>query len=208
MTKVYLDVGANNGDSCIHLAQHDPNAVVYAFEPTPYLADIIREKTKHLHNYNIIQKAVSDTAGTSLLYISGQADWGCTSLCTFNDNLSKTWPGRTDFHVTNKIEVDVITLESFVKEQRITCIDYLHCDVQGKDLEVLMGLGEYLSIVKTGVIEMPTSHVKKLYKDQKYIAQDAIQFLESKGFIITSIQNNDIFGNEVNIFFRNLHQPL
>jgi len=197
---VYFDVGANNGSSMIHFA-NDPANIVYAFEPTPQMVEIIHSKTQHLQNYHIVQKAVANWEGKTTFHISGQADWGCSSLNHFSDHLNETWPGRTDFKVTDSIEVEVIRLDSFVKSNNITEIEYLHVDVQGSDLEVLFGLGDYISIIRAGVIEMPTSHEKKLYKDQKYIVDDAINFLHSKGFKVSRIDPNDCFNNEVNINF-------
>jgi hypothetical protein len=70
-----------------------------------------------------------------------------------------------------------------------------------KDLEVLISLGDKINIVRTGVIEMPTSHEKKLYKDQKYIEKDAVEFLNKNGFQIDKIESNDCYRNEVNIYF-------
>lgn len=197
---VYFDVGANDGSSMIRYAE-DPSNTVYAFEPTPRMIEVIHSKTKHLQNYHIVPKAVSDWEGKTTFHIAGQADWGCSSLNHFNDNLDRTWPGRTDFKVTDSIDVDVIRLDAFIKDTDITEIEYLHVDVQGSDLEVLLGLGDYISIVKAGVIEMPTSHERKLYKDQKYILDDAIRFLESNDFKIVRIDSNDCFNNEVNVHF-------
>lgn len=98
--------------------------------------------------------------------------------------------------------MEVITLQSFIEENQIDDIEYFHCDVQGKDLEVLMGMGEHITKIKAGVIEMPTSHDNKLYKDQKYIHTDAIEYLQERGFEISEVQDNDCWGNEVNIHFR------
>jgi hypothetical protein len=47
------------------------------------------------------------------------------------------------------------------------CAVYLHVDAQGHDLEVLMGLGDQLKLVKEGCIEMPLDHSTKLYKIQE-----------------------------------------
>ena len=74
-------------------------------------------------------------------------------------------------------------------------------DAQGHDLEVLMGLGEKITIVGSGVIEMPRTHAVKLYKDQKYDMNDAIEFLIKNGFLIHSIKVNDPQCNEVNIVY-------
>ncbi len=199
--KVVFDVGANNGNDTIPLAKNNKNITVYAFEPTPELFSLLCEKTKDTPNYKITNKAVSNYNGKSTFYISGKADWGCSSLNQFNDNLDKTWSGRTDFCVTDTIEVDVITLKNFIIDNNIDTIDYLHVDAQGNDLEVLYGLEEYIKIVKEGVIEMPICHDTKLYKNQKYLLSDAILFLTQNNFKIISIKPNDIHGNEFNIYF-------
>lgn len=202
MPKVFFDVGANNGDSSIHQAMNDPDVHVYAFEPTPRMADIIRDRTRNLPNYEVIQKAVSNETGRATFFIAGNYDWGCSSLCKFNDELNVTWPGRMDFNVTDTIEVDVIRLDSFVNDRNIQKIDYLHVDVQGKDMEVLQGLGEHIDKVHAGVVEVPTSHNKRLYKDQIYIIDDVVEFLKQNGFNVENIEPNDCYNNEVNVYFK------
>jgi FkbM family methyltransferase len=197
---IYFDVGANDGRSMAHYA-NDPNNTVYAFEPTPHMVEILEGVARGKPNYIVVQKAVSDIAGVAQFHVAGTADWGCSSLNTFNDNLDKTWPGRTDFVVTETIDVEVIRLDDFVEEHGIEEIDYLHCDAQGKDLEVLFGLGQYINRVKAGVIEMPTTQEKKLYKDQKYTSVDAKEFLQKNGFTITTESSNDKDNNECNIYF-------
>lgn len=203
MNGVFFDVGANDGSSSIPIARQHPGVTVWAFEPTPKLASELREKTKDLKNYNVVEKAVSNEPGTSRFYVAGSegCDWGCSSLNNFNTNLENTWPGRPDFKVTDTIDVDVICLRDFMEEQGIDRVDHLHVDVQGKDLEVLVGLGEKIYKVASGVVEMPMSHDVKLYEDQKYILVDAVQFLNKSGFRVTRIEPNDVFCNEVNVYF-------
>lgn len=207
MKKFFFDCGANDGSSMIKYT-NNPNNIVIAFEPTPKLVDELTLKYGHLENYIIIPKAVSNIEGKSKFNISGQGDWGCSSLNNFNDNLNDTWKGRTDFGVTESIDVDVIRLDNFIEEHCINSIEYLHCDVQGNDLEVLMGLGKYIHIVKRGIIEMPTRHETKLYKNQKYLMDDAIMFLLKNYFLISKIEPNDRFNNEVNIHFEKNPNPL
>ncbi len=36
----------------------------------------------------------------------------------------------------------------------INCIDYFHCDIQGLDLSALESMGEYISIIKEGQVEV------------------------------------------------------
>jgi len=199
MKRVYFDVGANSGESMMHYA--GDGAIVYAFEPTPRMIDILEEKSKGVANYRIVKKAVADYNGKSTFFISGNQDWGCSSLNTFNDNLDKSWPGRTDFKVTDQIEVDVVRLDDFIKEHCIREIEFFHCSAQGKDMEVLMGMGIHLKKIKQGQLSMSVKHDTRLYKDTKYISKDVISFLEEAGFRVDQTLFNDPYHNEERILF-------
>jgi FkbM family methyltransferase len=194
MKKIIFDVGANDGSSCLHL--QNENSKIFAFEPTPYLLNKYLYQYQN-ENYVVIDKAVSNFNGKAIFKIAGQHDWGCSSLNTFNDNLSETWKGRTDFVVTEEIEVDVITLEKFIIDNDINTIDWLHIDTQGSDLNVLKGLKDKISIVVAGVIEAPADESVKLYKEQA-LKEESIDFLIKNGFKINSMEYQM---NEYNIYF-------
>lgn len=198
---IIFDVGANDGAPFLELAAADPEKIVYAFEPTPQLVARLREQSQHLGNYLVVPKAVSNFSGRTVFNVSGVDDWGCSSLHRFNENLEKSWPGRTDFKVTEVIEVEVITLGDFISEHRIAEIDYLHVDVQGDDLNVLKGLGKKLSIVKKGDVEAASSAEVALYQGQHTLA-DVRQFLDEQGFEIERVEPNDDLKNEVVVFFK------
>lgn len=200
MKKVYFDVGANNGNQFLNLSANDPNVEVFAFEPTPELQIIIESKVKNLPNYKLIKAAVSDYNGVSEFNVAGQSDWGSSSLLKFSKKSETDWPGRSDFKVTEKINVNVIRLDSFIEENNITSIDYLHIDTQGSDLNVLKGLGDKLKIVNGGVMEAATK--KDILYDNQNTVEECIQFLESNNFLIEKLESNDQFNNEVNIHFR------
>lgn len=200
MEKIFFDVGANHGTDSIHIAVYDPNSIVYAFEPTPILFDYLTNKTKDMPNYHVIKKAVSNYNGKANFNIAGQSDWGCSSLLNFSEKSKTEWVGRTDFNVTEVIEVDVIRLDDFITENNITNIDYLHVDTQGSGLNVLLGLGDKISIVKNGKIEAATKN-DILYEGQNLL-KDCVDFLDSNNFEITNIWENDAHGNEVNVEFK------
>jgi FkbM family methyltransferase len=198
--KVVFDVGANNGSSSVPLAIANPTHLVFAFEPTPEMIKIIQTKIEGLNNYVIIPKAVSDYDGTAEFNVAGNWDWGCSSLLNFSNKSQTEWPGRTDFSVTYKLNVDVIRLDTFIKENLINKIDYLHIDTQGSDLNVLKGLGEYLEIVNEGTMEAATSD-DILYEGQNKL-NDCIKFLLLNRFKVLDVNSNDIFCHEVNIVFK------
>lgn len=198
MSYIFFDVGTNDASSSIHKA--NDNTIIYAFEPTPQLINTIKLKTAHLKNYILTEKAVSNYNGTATFNISGQSDWGCSSLLELSPNAKTSWGNRTDMNVTETIEVEVIRLDTFIEEHNIPHIDYLHIDTQGSDLNVLKGLGSYINIVKEGVVEA-ANKVDILYKNQN-TKEETIQFLEEAGFTITNIEFNDPQQNELNIYFK------
>lgn len=201
--KYVFDVGANNGSSCINLTK-DPDVTVVGFEPTPEMIAIIENKIVGINNYILVKKAVSNFTGKAIFNVAGQSDWGCSSLLEFSEKSKTHWRDRSDFNVTHQIEVDVITLEQFVTKMGIEEIEYLHCDTQGSDLNVLKGLGSKLSILKAGVIEAGAES-DILYKGQN-TQQECVDFLISNGFNIVRIAENDTCSKnygacEVNIYF-------
>ena len=181
---IVFDIGANNGADSFHFAA-DPSITVYAFEPTP---ELIEMHLKHLvrENYIVIQKAVGNYCGMVDFFVAGNFDWGCSSIHQFNDNLEHTWHGRKDFKVTHVHQVEMITLEKFIDENpHITQIDYLHCDTQGNDLNVLMGFGRHIGKLAKGVIEVYAKN--PLYKNINNSLENATAFLESNNFRIIQL---------------------
>lgn len=200
-----LDVGANSGTFGLNIAQQNPHIQVFGFEPTPQLQALILQQVEQmgLKNYELIPKAVSDYAGTVKFNVAGQADWGCSSLLEFSEGLNETWPGREDFKVTETIEVECITLGSFVEERGITGIEFLHTDVQGVDLKVLASLGDHIRLVNRGMLETASSKSVMLYKGQHSI-EDVVMFLLRHGFEIERLTPNDVHCNEVNVIYKRI----
>jgi FkbM family methyltransferase len=198
MTRTIFDIGAHEGQDSISLAQESADNVVYAFEPVPALAEIIKNRTVNLPNYNLVVKAVSDYSGATVLNVMNDGTGGQSSLLKFTENVDKVWPAGV-LKFTNEIAVEVIRLDEFIEDKNITIIDHLHIDAQGNDLAVLRGMGEYLNIVVEGVVEASNSG-RECYDGQNSTEQ-TVQFLKDNGFDITQISPNDDRGNEVNIFF-------
>jgi FkbM family methyltransferase len=201
---IIFDVGAHDGSTNFNYTD-DPNNTVYAFEPTPYLVENqLAQKTASRPNFIVVPKAVSDYCGKSTYTITGTDGKGCNSLLEFNEAevLRETWVGHmvTEFPpLARTIEVEVITLESFIEEYDIERVDYLHCDAQGSDLQVLRGLGKYAEIVREGVVEVSAKN--PIYKNCDNSWEGVERHLINSGFKITKTESNDWLHNELNIWF-------
>lgn len=199
-----LDVGANQGTDGLRLAQANPQLHVIGFEPTPMLVALISQKVRQagLQNYSLVPSAVGSFDGQASFHVAGQGDWGCSSLNTFAEGLDKTWPGRTDFKVTESIEVQVLRLDSFLASLDFDSIAYMHCDTQGSDLDVLRGLGRFRENLQRGVIECASARSVALYREQ-HLLEDACFEFARWGYEIERVEPNDPQCNEINLHFRN-----
>ena len=196
MSAVIFDVGANFGKTFMNHARQGNH--VYAFEPTPHLISEIKKWCFDIPTYHLIEMAVSDVEGVMDFNVAGQADWGCSSLYQFSDDLKEKWGWRTDFKVTETIKVDVIRLDTFILKNNISKIDYLHVDTQGNDLKVMKSLGAEIGRVKSGVIEV--SNLVSLYKNTP-TKEECLNFLEETGFAIERIEDSDGMNYEQNVYF-------
>jgi FkbM family methyltransferase len=198
---ILFDVGAHHGQDSLDITQHNPDVICYAFEPTPELARLLRiaaEARGMKDRYHVYEHAISDFDGEADFHMV-QGDTGSASLNDFSDNLSETWSGRKDFVVRGSKKINVYRLDTWLTifASEITCIDHLHIDAQGSDLAVLKGLGEKISMVQSGVVEVPQSEEVSLYKGQ-HTKQEALDFLEQNGFVIDKITSQV---NEDNLYF-------
>jgi FkbM family methyltransferase len=203
---VLFDVGANWGTDSLERTQIDENIVTWAFEPVPELiANLTNKSAEYSHRYHVVPCAVSDFDGTAQFNVAGHHDWGCSSLNNFSDHLGETWPGRPDFTFNRSITVQVTRLDTWFKSTNVQIdkIDYFHCDTQGSDLKVLQGMGDYISLIQAGVVECAREESVKLYKEN-HTKTEMIEFLNSKGFEITSEQGNDTWHNEINLHFKKI----
>ena len=198
---ILFDVGAHHGQNSLNITQHNPNVICYAFEPTPELARLLRiaaEARNMKDRYHVYEHAISDFDGEADFHMV-EGDTGSASLNEFADNLSETWPDRKDFVVRGSKKINVYRLDTWLTifAPELTKIDHLHIDAQGSDLAVLKGLGEKLSIVESGVVEVPQEEKLRLYKGQ-HTKQEAIDFLKEKGFVIDKVTSQE---NEENLYF-------
>ena len=198
---ILFDVGAHHGQDSLNITHRNPDVVCYAFEPTPELARLLRiaaEARGMKHRYHVYEHAISDFDGEAEFHMV-EGDTGSASLNEFSDNLSETWPDRTDFAVRGSKKVNVYRLDTWLSifAPEIVNINHLHIDAQGSDLAVLKGLGEKISMVQSGVVEVPQEDKLRLYKGQ-HTKQEALDFLEQNGFMIDKITSQE---NEDNLYF-------
>ena len=207
--KIIFDVGAYDGADGLMLALKNPYYLIYAFEANPEQYKIINNNKnilenrigKKIKNYQVFNFAISNIKKNVFFYISKNPT--VSSLNNYRKNVFKSWPGfQEHFSIKNKIKIKTVTLEDFCKKNNIENISYLHCDSQGNDLNVLKGMGRYISKLTGGNIESAVKKNRSIYRNNHTLKQ-VKDYLYKNHFKITKIESiHGTMGNEVNVFFK------
>ena len=200
---IIFDVGSCDGKQFLRRCQTDPSTVVYAFEPEPESYQAVLRNTAGLPNFHAFQMAVSNVDGSRTFNVASVV--GNHSFYEFVDRVNETWKTPfaeqlpawvPDFEEKRTITVETTRLDTFIRRMRIPYVSYLHIDAQGEDLNVLESLGDEMSLVRAGVIEVC---LKPLYKGH-FTKDEAIAFLITNGFVITRIESEH-FGLVENVYY-------
>ena len=129
-----IDLGANIG--LFSAAAAAKGCKVFAFEPIDYIAEYLK-KTVDLYGdkIEIVNAAASDHDGEiSFFEIPDNYHDIGRSTALNPDN-------KDDF---NRVVVNAITIDSFVKERGLSHVDFIKADIEGSERYMLMGAKETL----------------------------------------------------------------
>lgn len=118
MTKLFADLVGTNGK-------------VYSFEPTPKTFDVLKDTIRINNIKDIVypfQEAVSDKKGTAIFNVSDVDIDAANSLSNSARN-----------HTTSGIEVNITSVDEFMKDMSVNKINFLKIDAEGAEYYVLLG---------------------------------------------------------------------
>lgn len=129
-----IDIGANVGNYSCLLKSLSPAARIFAFEPHPLTFKRLKESAAS-NNFTAVNAACGSERSVAKLYDHRtDGDLGTEHASMFQDviegvhaDASKSW------------DITVTTLDSFVEENDIRHIDLLKIDVEGGEMNVLLG---------------------------------------------------------------------
>jgi FkbM family methyltransferase len=173
--QVIYDLGANIGIASLSLATLCPEAQIYGFEPVPANFEICSLNYSNLAGARAFNCAVGSFTGTMNFELSSDSEAGRLSAnadgCRLNSG--------------KKIEVEVWTIAALVETRGLLPPDFLKVDVEGAELDVLNGLGDYAKDVKQ--IHLETHSIE--------LRDKCTRWLGSNGFTIEKeLRYNEIQG--------------
>ncbi len=160
-----LDIGAHIGIFSVFASKFADDGKIYSFEPTPENFKILKENLEFnkIKNIVLINKAVSSKNEKREIILC-DANTGGHSFFKIGNDYSK------------KIKIQTISLDKFVKENKIYQIDFLKMDCEGAEYEILFSCSkEVLRMIKK--ISMEYHNLNDYYN-----GFNLKNFLEKNGF--------------------------
>jgi FkbM family methyltransferase len=196
--RVWIDVGAHEGETTFPFAAVDPTLLVYAFEPNLQAAARIMGR---LRNYVVLPIAIAERDGSAELHLTAYEQ--SSSLLPADEAGQKSWVSEQEFKVVGSVTVPTMRLDTFMNGAGIAAVDFLKIDAQGLDLEVAKSAGARLKDVAKVQLEATTVSYRQ-YEGApgKSVIVD---YMESMGFRLAG-EESQTHGQEANLtFLRSKH---
>ena len=185
-----IEAGTYEGSDTLFFSHYFNDGKVYGFEPVKSLYNQTMQKVGNRPNVQVFNMALSDTTGTSKIFVSdinGEVS-ASSSLMKPKDHL---WYHPT---ITFKTEEDVNTInfdEWLSTRPEIGIIDLLWLDLQGSEPQVLRASPNIMN--KTRYLLTEVSNIETYEGVEKY--EDFKTYLSGIGFEVMSEEMWPDMGN-------------
>ena len=173
---IFFDIGANEGWYTLNVRKAFSNAKVYSFEPSPITCErmkknliINNEKVDTVVNIGLYDK------NDKLKFYYDEEGSGASSFVNIRE--------KTDIR---PIEVDVRRLDDWARENDVSKVDFIKCDVEGAELFVYKGGREIIEQSKPIVF---SEMLRKWSAKFGYNPNDIINFFKELGYKCYVIEN-------------------
>jgi FkbM family methyltransferase len=168
-----VEVGARDCRETLGFAELFPRARILAFECNPDTLPACRAAVQGRLQIKLVEKAVTDRPGRVKFYpVDPATNPGASSL------LRASGRYELEQYRQREIEVQAVTLESFLQAEAVPRVDLLWMDIQGAELSALRGLGARLADVKLVHTEV---EFEEIYAGQP-LFPEVRAYLEAGGF--------------------------
>jgi FkbM family methyltransferase len=139
--RMFVDIGAHEGQTAIAALSAFPHAYVHSFEPHPIsFAHLSRVASKRLSAHRL---AMSDSSGPAKFFEYDASESGHASQA--NSLVPQSQFAASAGHRAKAIEVACTTVDDFCSAHNITSVDVLKIDTEGYELGVLDGAKRLIS---------------------------------------------------------------
>jgi FkbM family methyltransferase len=129
--KTFLELGAHQGTDTAWMAQI-PDVTIHAFEPDP------RNHQTPRHNVTLHRAAIAERDGRGSLILSRHG-WGQEWTHSSSIKQPKNHLQRYPVSFGGAVEVELVALDTFCRQQGLDTIDFIWADIQGAEGEMILG---------------------------------------------------------------------
>ncbi len=159
----FIDIGSHKGTYTDLISKNFSTGKIYMFEPQKEIFNYIKKKYKFKKKIKIFNKAVSNENKLKKIYINKHdLTSSLTKLDKKNSYLNikaKLFGGNINNMIKNEHLIKCVKLNNVIKKNNIKNVDLLKIDTEGHELQVLQGLGKYISKIKYILIEFHNSNI-------------------------------------------------
>jgi FkbM family methyltransferase len=171
--QVIIDGGANIGDYSLLVNQTNPSCKIFSFEPVDSTFKKLTENTKDLDNIILVRKGLFSENCQKEIYL-------------FNSNAHSSIYNleRLDYESKQKLIIELVRGDDFMKENEIDTIDFLKLDIEGAEYDALTGFGNSIKNGKIKAIQFEYGYINI---STKKLLIDYYNFFESNDYVVGKI---------------------
>ena len=138
--KTIFDVGSFHGDYTKEILKKYPKSSYYLFEPDQENYLLLKKKFANKKNINIFNSAISNEDKSGTLFSYGK---GSLQGSLINQNFSH-------LNIENNIKqiVKINRIDNLMNEMNIDSIDLCKIDIEGNEMNALIGAGDLIENIK------------------------------------------------------------
>jgi len=182
--RVVYDIGAHVGTWTLLAKSVYPNAEIFAFEPLVSHCEQYRATTAKLQNVNLHQVALGSKPGIFEMKVTDRSD--SSSLL----RMTKACQDAFGLRFERPVEVQVERLDDYRCRHNLRNPDLIKLDIQGFELEVLLGAPGVLRNTRAIIAEVS---FKELYTDQCRF-DELVSHLAKSGFFVHALGHSTALG--------------
>jgi FkbM family methyltransferase len=142
-TGLFLDIGANSGESVLSFRLFNPTAPILSIEPNRYHEPDLRFLKQWVRNFDYLLCAAGDRTGSATLYVPVYRDLPLTGEASFyrEQALGNYWVREhVDGDETSAVRLIEVPVEVKRLDDLALTPDFIKIDVQGFEAKVVAGL--------------------------------------------------------------------
>ena len=175
---IVFDVGANVGTIALPLSKISKK--VYAFEPDSDIFTKLQynvELNSEIKNIIIVPLALTNNSSKNKVEFYKRASRD--GNCMVNSGISGL--KKMPFNIISTSSVYCSTIDDFMKDENIQCIDFIKIDVEGSEYDVLKGAVKAIEDFKPIIIYECSNMLRKRLKSE--YTKQSFELLQKLGYI-------------------------